>query len=222
MKYKCLVFDHDDTVVNSTASIHYPAFVEFLKVYFPDKSCTLEQYFERNFDPGFIGMCREDFGLTDEDLKIEEGFWRNYVKNHIPKAYPGIREIMERQKAEGGLVTVVSHSFRDNILRDYNANGLPTPDAAYGWEQPPEHRKPSPWPIQAIMEEFSLRPDEILVIDDLKPGYDMAKAAGVDFAAVLWSSDYPLIESFMRKNCPLCLKTVAELAAYLGMDGLSL
>ena len=28
MKYKCLVLDHDDTVVDSTASIHYPAFLE--------------------------------------------------------------------------------------------------------------------------------------------------------------------------------------------------
>ena len=25
MRYKCLVFDHDDTVVNSTATIHHPA-----------------------------------------------------------------------------------------------------------------------------------------------------------------------------------------------------
>ena len=218
MKYKCLVFDHDDTVVNSTASIHYPAFLEYLAVYFPDKTCTLEQYFELNFEPGFVGMAKDHFGLTDEDLKIEENFWRDYVKNHIPKAYPGIREIMERQKAEGGLVTVVSHSFRDNILRDYKANGLPLPDAAYGWEQPPERRKPNPWPLEEIMKEFSLRPDEILMIDDLKPGYDMAKAAGVDFAAVLWSNDYPMIEQFMRKNCPLCLKTVDELAAFLEMD----
>ena len=46
----------------------------------------------------------------------------------------------------------------------------------------------------------------------------MAKAAGVDFAAVLWSNDYPMIEQFMRKNCPLCLKTVDELAAFLEMD----
>ena len=32
MRYKCLVLDHDDTtVVNSTATIHYPCFCEFLK-----------------------------------------------------------------------------------------------------------------------------------------------------------------------------------------------
>ena len=34
MRYKCLVFDHDDTVVNSTATIHHPCFQLFLDKYF--------------------------------------------------------------------------------------------------------------------------------------------------------------------------------------------
>ena len=42
MKYKCLVFDHDDTVVNSTATIHHPCFVEYTAESYPDKKCTLE------------------------------------------------------------------------------------------------------------------------------------------------------------------------------------
>ena len=31
MRYQCLVLDHDDTVVDSTASVHYPAFMETLR-----------------------------------------------------------------------------------------------------------------------------------------------------------------------------------------------
>ena len=48
-----------------------------------------------------LEMCREDFGLTDEDLDIELKFWQEYVKDHIPQAYPGIRQIMEEHKKEG-------------------------------------------------------------------------------------------------------------------------
>ena len=64
MRYKCLVLDHDDTVVDSTASIHYPAFLEALKILRPGvQQITLEEYFEENFDPGFIESAREDISL---------------------------------------------------------------------------------------------------------------------------------------------------------------
>ena len=215
MKYKCLVFDHDDTVVNSTATIHHPCFAEYLKEFYPGETMGLEEYFLLNFAPGFVPMCRERYGMTDEDLAHEATYWQNYVRSHIPTAYPGLREIMERQKAEGGLVCVVSHSFDYNIRRDYEANGLPSPDAVYGWERPEHQRKPNTFPLDDIMARFDLKPSELLMIDDLKPGYDMAAAAGVDFAAVGWAYEIPEIERFMRRNCPLYFKKVSELAAWL-------
>ncbi len=215
MKYRCLVFDHDDTVVNSTATIHHPCFQLFLDERRPGRRCSLEHYFLKNFSPGFLEMCREEYGMDDAMIEEETRFWLDYVDSHVPAAYDGIRAIMERQRAEGGLVAVVSHSHAKNILRDYAANALPAPDAVYGWEQPESERKPSPFPLYDLMRRFSLAPEELLVIDDLKPGYDMARAAGVDFAAVGWANDIAEIERFMRRNCALYFKTVAELDAYL-------
>ena len=216
MKYKCLVFDHDDTTVNSTASIHHPCFQEFLKIYRPGRTCSFEDYILKNFSPGFIEMCHEDYGFTDADLDVEYVFWQNYVKTHFPTAFPGIREIMERQKAEGGLVCVVSHSVDRNILRDFRNNSLPEPDAVYGWERPREQRKPNPFPLIDIMERFSLEPGELLMIDDLKPGYDMAKSCGVDFAAAGWAYNMPQIEAFMRENSDVYFPNVSDLAVWLG------
>ena len=86
---------------------------------------------------------------------------------------------------------------------------------ANGWARPEAERKPHPFPLEDIMRRFSLAPEELLVIDDLKPGYDMARAAGVDFAAVGWANDIDEIAAFMRRNCALYFKTVAELAAFL-------
>ena len=215
MRYRCLVFDHDDTVVNSTATIHYPCFQQFLDEYYPGRSCTLEHYFRQNFDPGFLPMCREEYGMTDADLEVEYRYWQDYVRTRIPAAYPGIREIMERQKAEGGLVCVVSHSVDRNIRRDYEANGLPAPDLVFGWEQPLERRKPEPWPLEEIMRRFALQPRDLLMIDDLKPGYDMARAAGTAFVAAGWANDIPQIEAFMRANSQVYCKTVQALAAFL-------
>ncbi len=215
MKYRCLIFDHDDTVVNSTATIHFPCWVEYLKIYRPGMRQTLEDYFIKNFSPGFLEMARGEFGMSEEEIQGEVEFWKNYVRSHIPEAYPGIREILLRHRAEGGIIAVISHSMRENILRDYAANGLPEPDIIYGWEQPEERRKPHPWPVEQVMRELGLKREELLMIDDLKPGYDMAAAAGIDFAAAGWANDIEEIENFMRSNSQYYFKKVEDLDTFL-------
>lgn len=211
-KYKCLVLDHDDTVVNSTSTIHYPCFVEFLKLRKPALAdrYTLSDYFRKNFDPGVTEFFRDEVGLSPEEFREEEAFWGEYVKRHIPSAFPGMKEVIREFRAGGGKIAVDSHSYSYYIERDYRENGLPMPDIVYGWDLPPEERKPSPYTLFDLMRRFSLSPEEILVIDDLKPGYDMARAAGVDFAAAGWAYDVPEIEDFMRQNCDYYFKTVAE------------
>jgi len=215
LKYPCLVLDHDDTTVNSTATVHYPCFVEYMEKYFPDVHLTLEEYFRYNFDPGVVELFTKICGMTWEQMLEEEEYWKEYVKHHVPKAYPGIREIMLEQKKRGGKICVISHSFTENILRDYRENDLPEPDLIFGWESPPEQRKPAVYPLEQTMKTFGMKPEELLMVDDLKPGYDMAKAAGVPFAAAGWANDIPQIETFMRENCGLYFKTVQELKAYL-------
>ena len=215
MKTPCLIVDHDDTVVNSTATVHYPCFVEYTRIYHPEYRCTLEDYFLKNFDPGVVAFFRDEVGMSEAQMLQEQTYWNAYVQNHVPQAYPGMAEILWEQKRRGGRLCVVSHSYRDNILRDYRENGLPEPDAVYGWECPPERRKPNPWPLEQIMADFGLEPGELLMLDDLKPGYDMARACGVPFAAAGWANDIPQIEGFMRKNCDYYFKTVPELGAWL-------
>lgn len=241
--YKCLVLDHDDTVVDSTANIHYPAYLEAMKamrpevmknpsgkLWVPEKNemseCSkddekwyapedLNEYFRFNFAPGFIEYLQEKYYFTDEELEREVGIWKNYVEGHIPTAFDGIKEIIEEQKRRGGIVAVVSHSFDFNIKRDYEANGLPLPDDIFGWECPPEQRKPSAYAIEQLMKKYNLSADDIVVVDDLKPGYDMARAAGVKIVAAGWAYDVPEIEAFMRENSDVYLKTVDELREYL-------
>ena len=220
MKYKCLVLDHDDTVVNSTATIHYPCFISYLELLRPHlvKNYTLDSYFEKNFYPGVEHLFLSEVGLTEEEFLAEQGYWSEYVRGHIPEAYSGIKEILESFVDGGGIIAVVSHSYEKYILRDYRHNGLPMPHAIYSWDLPAEKRKPSPFAILDIMERFDLCPKDVLVVDDLKPGYDMARAAGVDFAAAGWAYDVPAIEEFMRKNCDFYFSSVQELGIFLNKD----
>ncbi|MCQ2453008.1 MAG: hypothetical protein MJ136_00265 [Clostridia bacterium] len=110
-------------------------------------------------------------------------------------------EIIRRQKAEGGRVCVVSHSYARYIVRDYEAAGLPVPDLTLGWEVGAENQKPSPAPIHRIMDSFGYELKDILVVDDLKPGYTMARAAGCDIAVAMWGHEDELAQ-LVRQDCP--------------------
>ena len=217
MNYKCLILDHDDTVVDSTATVHYPAFTAFMEQLRGGTDITLEQYFTYNFSPGVLPFFREIVGLSEEEMIAEEAFWREYVSHHIPKAYPAMKDLMRKARRAGALLCVVSHSFSEYVLRDYKANGLPEPDMVFGWEVPKAIRKPMPHSVRTILDRFGVKPEEVLVVDDLKPGYDMAKAAGVPFAAAGWAGNYPVIESFMRARCEHYCKKIEDLADLIGL-----
>lgn len=215
MRFRCLILDHDDTVVNSTATVHYPSFVEYMKAYKPGVMFSLEDYFRYNFAPGVVPFFRDIVGLDEKEMEEEEQFWKEYAEQHVPLAYPGIRELLEEHRAGGGIIAVASHSYSHNILRDYRENGLPEPDQIYGWDLPASLRKPDPYAVFEVLKTCSLAPSDVLVVDDLKPGYDMARAAGVTFAAAGWANDIPEIESFMRQNSDYYFKTVQEFTEFL-------
>lgn len=84
------------------------------------------------------------------------------------------------------------------------------PDGIYSWDLPPEKRKPSPYALEDIMNRYHLSPDQLLMVDDMKPGMDMAHACGVAFAAAGWSCGIPEIEKDLRQKSEFYLKTVDE------------
>ena len=221
MRYQCLVLDHDDTVVDSTASVHYPAFIETLRRLRPGKweSLTLEEYFLYNFEPGFAEFCRDILGFTAEEDAEQGRAWEHYVAGHVPKAYPGMKEFLWRCREAGIRLCVVSHSLKENILRDWRENGLPEPDVIFGWEQPPEQRKPNTWPLEQIMAKYGYPPSRLLVVDDMKPAWEMARSAGVPIAFAGWGRrDYPEITEEMTRLCDFSFASTKDLEQFL-FDG---
>ena len=215
LRYKCLVLDHDDTVMDSTRLIHHPAFLVYLNKVRPGTTISLEEYFRVNFHPGFLEYCEQVLRLTPAELEEEMAVWTGYVATHVPRAFPGMKELMAEQLRRGGSIAVISHSLRENILRDYRANGLPEPSMVFGWDLPREQRKPAPFALDRLMAAMDLRPEDMLVVDDLKPGYDMARQRRVPFAAAGWAYDVPEIRAFMKENSPLYFESTEGLYRYL-------
>lgn len=212
MRYKCLVLDHDDTVVASEATVNYPCFLLALDRFRPGEYMELDDFTSWCFDPGFAGLLRKKYHFSDQEMEDEFQMWLDYAKDKIPPAYPSIRQIVLEQKKQGGLVCVVSHSGRYNILRDYKAHFGIEPDLVFSWEAPEEQRKPHPYPLEKIMDTYGLAPKDLLMVDDLKPGYDMAKTVGIDFAYAAWGrKNVPKITQFMQKYCDFSFETPEQL-----------
>jgi len=213
MKYKCLVLDHDDTVVRSTPTIHYPSFIEAMKELRPQmEPYTLEAFVTYCFKPGFHALCKEILQYTPQEMERQQAIWRSYTGKYIPAFYDGFAELISSFKEAGGLICVVSHSESERIYRDYDATMGIRPDAVFGWELEEEQRKPHPYPLEEIMRRFNLERHDLLMVDDLKPGLDMAQRCQVDFACAGWSHIVPDIIEYMAKNSDFYFKQVKELS----------
>ena len=216
LKYKCLVLDHDDTVVQSMKTLSYPFWCLELEQFRPGVTMSLEDYILECHRVGFADMCRERFHFTEEELKTEHKQWMEYILQNTPDPYPGIDRIIRRQKKEGGLICVVSHSHADNILRDYRTHFAAEPDAIYGWELAPHQRKPNPWPLKNIMERFHLTAEEILVVDDMKLACQMAAPLGVRVAYAGWSGmGVESLSAEMEKICDYSFGTTQDFEEFL-------
>ena len=215
MKFPCLVLDHDDTVVRSEETVNYPQFCQTLAELRPGVTVSRETFTRDCLQGGYAFMCRQRYGFTDDELAYAFAQWKVYVRTHVPPAYEGIRALLTEHKARGGLIFVVSHSADENILRDYRLHVGMIPDGIYSWDLPEALRKPSPYSLQDIMKKTGYAPRQLLMVDDLRQGRDMAAACGVPFACAGWSHYLPDVEAAMRRLCSRYFSTVQALYDYL-------
>ena len=216
LKYPCLVLDHDDTVVQSELTVNFPYFLLTLDSFRPGATISAEEYADGCYRMGFANMCRQRFSFTEQEILEEYTGWKEYIKTHIPDPFPGIGDVIRKQKALGGKVCVVSHSCNENITRDYSRNFGILPDDIFGWDLPEELRKPNDYALKVIMETYGFSPQELLVVDDMKLAYTMAKKQQVPIAFAAWGrKNCPAICEEMRRICDFSFDTPQEFGKFL-------
>ena len=214
-RFKALILDHDDTTVDSSPAVHYPALMDTVAQLRPEYKISYHRFMDYCFELGFNDYCRKILGFSGEEMEFELKNWQKFSSGVIPSAYEGMARIIARQKEAGGVVCVVSHSHENYILRDWRTNFGCLPDAVYSWDMGEEWRKPSTKPLEDISKKFGIDFSDMIMVDDLKAGYDMARAAGVTFAAAGWGQPTEKVRAFMRSNCDHYFDTATELEEYL-------
>lgn len=216
LRFPCLVLDHDDTVVQSEATVNYPCFLRFLEQYRPGMTISLGEYVADCNKMAFVDMCKTRFSMTDEELSEEYLFWKAYAKEHIPDPFPGIKELLHRYRQAGGVICVISMSAEDTIRRDYRTHFGLEPDRIFGWDVPEEYRKPHPWALEQIQALYSFAGEEILVVDDMKFAVGMARSAGCPIAFAGWGRrEYPQICREMESLCDHSFYSTEDLEKFL-------
>jgi phosphoglycolate phosphatase/pyrophosphatase PpaX len=217
LRFRLLLLDHDDTAVDSTAAVHYPAHVEALRILRPDREPpSVERWLLANFH-GIMDYLVGELGLTDRELAREYQIWREFTTSRVPHFFPGFLDVLADFRRAGGRVAVISHSEADVISAHYARAGVPDsqPDLIFGWTEDAGKRKPSPWPVTEALRRLCVRPEEALILDDLKPGVVMARSTGVPVAGAGWSHRVPEIRDFMRANTIAYFENIADFRKYI-------
>ena len=111
---------------------------------------------------------------------------------------------------------VVSHSNAETIIRDYQTHFGSLPDDIYGWDLPEHQRKPNTYPLEHIMAKYGFSPSQLLVVDDMKPAWEMANKTGVPMAFAAWSkADIPEIAEEMTKLSDFSFTSAKEFEKFL-------
>ena len=119
-RIKCLALDHDDTVVMSSPDIHYPSFVEAMRLLRPERAgMGFDEFIAYSCAPGIQALLTNVLCLNAEEMRVQQDIWRKYTRTRTPDAYPGFAALFASFRARGGRVSVISHSEREVILRHY-------------------------------------------------------------------------------------------------------
>lgn len=187
MKKNAIIWDLDGTLMDSLQDL-------FLAV-----NHALRQYSmpERTYDEvrQFVGNgVRRLMILSvpngDANPLFEDVFasFKAYYVNHCQDntgLYPGISETLQRLKAAGCRMAIVSNKLQAGVDELYGAYFKDTIDVAIG-ERPEVRRKPQPDMVLLAMEQLGVTKEEAVYIGDSEVDVATARNAGLPCISVLW------------------------------------
>lgn len=190
MKYRCLVFDLDGTLVNSIHALTYCTNLTLSR--FGLGPVTEKQMMGIVGDGYKMQMRRSLIASGDEELVHYEeslpAYLEIFAENCLYKmhAYDGIPELLSFAKKQGLKLAVVSNKP--------HAQAVDTVEAVFGkgyfdviiGESEKIPKKPDPAGALSAAETLSVSPEECLYFGDTNTDMQTGKNAGMDTVGVLW------------------------------------
>ena len=184
MKYKCLIFDLDGTLLDSLQGI-----LDAANLSFKELGYNIERTFEEGkhfIGAGAIEFARRAMKGTNIPLEKEPELLEHFLVNYQriqaleTKPFKGLNELLKELEANGFYLTIASN--KPQILLDpIVKQSFPNVNFKVALGQrinKPE--KPDPFIIFEIMKACHVEADECVYIGDSEYDYKTAHNAGID------------------------------------------
>lgn len=217
MKFKCVIFDLDGTLIDSLQGI-----LDACNITFEQLGINVKKSYEESKD--FIGAGATEFARRalkgvkvspELERKVMENFLINYRKTQITSAkpFPKITEMLLKLKKEGKYICIASNKPH-MLLEEVVEHLFPTVkfDIALG-QKPNTPEKPDPYIIFQILEQLHVDPDECLYVGDSE--YDVHTAHNAGLKSVIVRYGYGFYDKPWIKKATCIIDSVEELKELL-------
>jgi phosphoglycolate phosphatase len=217
MKYKAIIFDFDYTLADATEGIVQSYNYAFAQLGLPLQSKeTICKTVGMTIVNSFKHM---DNSLDDEAILILRSQFKKCADEVMldgTKLFEQTQPLLHKLKVQGIKTGVVSSKFRfrieDVFKRD---NVMQHIDVIIGIEDV-EKAKPEPDGLFCAIKSLGTYKNEVLYVGDSIIDGETAKAAKVDFAAVLTGTTFK--EEFSDIPCKVIVSDLSELYDFLVKD----
>jgi len=211
---RCIIFDMDGTMTRTNILI-YESFNHIAEKYIGKRLSPQEII--ALFGPPEEEAVRRMIGDAHLQEAMEE-YYRYYEARHQELAglHEGIPELLRFIKSKGLFVGIFTGKGRRTTEITLAKTGIAQYFDIIMSGDDVEHHKPSGDGIRNIMEQLSLRPDEVLMVGDAVADIKAARECGVRMAAVVWDSYSK--DSVLAANVEHLFHTVGELQQWLASE----
>ena len=186
---KALLFDLDGTLAE-TDSVHYPTWAELLRPhgYDVDRAFFQEKISGR-LNPDIVADLLPD--LSEEEgramIEAKEADFRERAATLKP--LPGLIEFVERGRALGLRVALVTNAPKENVLAVLGALGLDEAFETVVLADEVGIGKPDPAPYRAALDALNVGSEEALVFEGSPSGIASSVGAGIPTVGVASTHD---------------------------------
>lgn len=215
MKYRTVLFDFDGTLMDTSRGILYCAkkTISDLGFEIPDDA-ALRKFIGPPLKLSFMGVC----GMDDEQAtRAVQHYRERYAEKGMLEAdiYPGMEKLL-KSLGEGGVTCAVASVKMEKIVRKTLAHfGLTDYFDAICGAPEDVNIKGKEAIVREAVSRTDSKPEDCLLVGDSDYDAKGAKAAGIDFCAVLWGFGFSKMEDAAQFTCRYIAEDVPTLERFL-------